>query len=171
MGTVYNLSGDQIEVAPLPSISRKRQVRIRKVQELFDTGMKVSAIALCLDLSTRTIYSDLKDGKKLDQLFSKSLDQEEVIGREIRLLETARRMEWRAYRLETNHFVKVAIMRNIIALHEQLAKLLQGVGLINKVPDRLSVTSKINFKDDDVRAAYYKFLFLAREREEESPAF
>jgi len=171
MGTVYNLSGDQIEVAPLPPISRKRQVRIKKVQEFFDTGMKVRDIAEFLHLSTRTIYSDLKDGKKLDRLLSKDLDQEEVIGREIRLLETARRMEWRAYRLETNHFVKVAIMRNIIALHEKLAKLLHGVGLINKVPDRLSVTSKINFKDDDVRAAYYKFLLLAREREEESSAF
>ncbi len=162
MGTIQSITGDPIAVASLPPISRKRQARIKKVQGLFDTGMKVIEIALFLNLSTRTIYLDLKDGKKLDHLFSNTLDQEEVIGREVRLLETARRTEWRAYQLETNHFVKVAIMRNIIAVHEKLIKLLQGVGLVTKVADKLDLSPGTNFADDETRAAYYKFLKIAK---------
>jgi hypothetical protein len=134
------------------------------VKVLMGTGALLGEGFDCRELSTLFLTTPIKFNGRLLQ----------YLGRVLRPApgkDAARRMEWRAYRLETNHFVKIAIMRNIIALHEKLAKLLQGIGLINKVPDRLSVTSKINFKDDDVRPAYYKFLFLAREREEESPAF
>jgi hypothetical protein len=169
MGKVLSLTGDQIEVAPVPPISRKRQGRIREVQKLHDTGWRVADIAQFFHLSVRTIYTDLKDGKAFDQALLKALDQTEVIGREVRLLEAARRTEWRAYQLETNPFVRVATMRNIISIHEKLVKLLQGVGVVTKVPEQLDITSANDFADDEVRAAYYQFLLLARRKREKMP--
>jgi hypothetical protein len=165
MGTLHNITGDPVAVASLPPISRKRQVRIKQVQELFDTGWKVNEIALFLDLSTRTIYLDLKDGKKLDHLFLNTLDQEEVIGREIRLLETARRTEWGAYQLENNHFVKVAIMRNILTIHEKLIKLLQGVGLVTKVPETIEMGLPFQDPEDVKEYMTLKAKVIAKARE------
>jgi hypothetical protein len=69
------------------------------------------------------------------------MDQAEVLGREIRSYEQALRMEWRAYRTATNPFVKVACMRNIIALKEKYIKFLQGAGLIEKVAEQLKITA------------------------------
>ena len=136
----------------IPPISRRRQQRIREIQDLFDSGLKVSEISELYGISERTVRQDKEDGKALDRALSKAVDQAEVLGREIRSYEQALRMEWRAYRTATNPFVKVACMRNIIALKEKYIKFLQGAGLIEKVADQLKIID-IPYKEKPIREA------------------
>ena len=136
----------------IPPISRRRQQRIREIQDLFDSGLKVSEISELYGISERQVRQDKEDGKALDRALSKAVDQAEVLGREIRSYEQALRMEWRAYRTATNPFVKVACMRNIIALKEKYIKFLQGAGLIEKVADQLKIID-IPYGEKSVREA------------------
>jgi hypothetical protein len=136
----------------IPPISRRRQQRIREIQDLFDSGLKVSEISELYGISERTVRQDKEDGKALDRALSKAVDQAEVLGREIRSYEQALRMEWRAYRTATNPFVKVACMRNIIALKEKYIKFLQGAGLIEKVADQLKIID-IPYGEKSIREA------------------
>jgi hypothetical protein len=136
----------------IPPISRRRQQRIREIQDLFDSGLKVSEISELYGISERTVRQDKEDGKALDRALSKAVDQAEVLGREIRSYEQALRMEWRAYRTAKNPFVKVACMRNIIALKEKYIKFLQGAGLIEKVADQLKIID-IPYGEKSIREA------------------
>jgi hypothetical protein len=136
----------------IPPISRRRQQRIREIQDLFDSGLKVSEISELYGISERTVRQDKEDGKALDRALSKAVDQAEVLGREIRSYEQALRMEWRAYRTATNPFVKVACMRNIIALKEKYIKFLQGAGLIEKVADQIKIID-IPYGEKSIREA------------------
>jgi len=106
-------------VTEIPPISRDRQKRIREIQDLFDTGLKVAEIAKLYGISERTVRRDKEDGRAFDRALSKAVDQAEVLGREIRSYEQALRMEWRHYRTATNPFVKMGCMRNIIALKKK----------------------------------------------------
>ena len=72
-----------------------RQKRIREIQDLFDTGLKVSEISKLYGISERQVREDRKDGRALDRALSKAVDQAELLGREIRGYEQALRMEWR----------------------------------------------------------------------------
>ena len=136
----------------IPPISRRRQQRIREIQDLFDSGLKVSEISELYGVSERQVRRDKEDGKAFDRALSKAVDQAEVLGREIRSYEQALRMEWRAYRTATNPFVKVACMRNIIALMEKYIKFLQGAGLIEKVADQLKIID-IPYGEKPIREA------------------
>jgi hypothetical protein len=136
----------------IPPISRRRQQRIREIQDLFDSGLKVSEISEFYGISERQVRRDKEDGKAFDRALSKAVDQAEVLGREIRSYEQALRMEWRAYRTATNPFVKVACMRNIIALKEKYIKFMQGAGLIEKVADQLKIID-IPYKEKSIREA------------------
>ena len=146
----------------IPPISRRRQQRIREIQDLFDSGLKVSEISELYGISERTVRQDKEDGKALDRALSKAVDQAEVLGREIRSYEQALRMEWRAYRTATNPFVKVACMRNIIALKEKYIKFLQGAGLIDKVADQLKIID-IPYGEKPVREAVLDLVKLINE--------
>lgn len=136
----------------IPPISRRRQQRIREIQDLFDSGLQVSEISELYGISERQVRRDKEDGKAFDRALSKAVDQAEVLGREIRSYEQALRMEWRAYRRATNPFVKVACMRNIIALKEKYIKFLQGAGLIEKVADQLKIID-IPYGEKSIREA------------------
>jgi len=136
----------------IPPISRSRQKRIREIQDLFDTGLKVAEISKLYGISERTVRRDKEDGKAFDRALSKAVDQAEVLGREIRSYEQALRMEWRHYRTATNPFVKMGCMRNIIALKEKYIKFLQGAGLIDKVADQLKLI-EIPYGEKPVREA------------------
>jgi hypothetical protein len=153
----------------IPPISRRRQQRIREIQDLFDSGLKVSEISELYGISERTVRQDKEDGKALDRALSKAVDQAEVLGREIRSYEQALRMEWRAYRTATNPFVKVACMRNIIALKEKYIKFLQGAGLIEKVADQLKIID-IPYKEKPVREAVLDLVKLINDYGEKNDA-
>ena len=147
----------------IPPISRLRQQRIREIQELFDTGIKLSEITKIYGVSARQVRRDKEDGKAFDRALSKAVDQADVLGREIRSYEQAMRVEWRACRLVTNPFVKVACMRNLIALREKYIKFLQGAGLIDKVPEQINITG-LPLEDDEIRTATYALLEMVREK-------
>jgi hypothetical protein len=151
----------------IPPISKRRQQRIREIQDLFDSGLKVSEIAAIYGISERMVRQDKEDGKAFDRALSKTVDQAELLGREIRSFEQAMRMEWRAYRLATNPFVKVACMRNLIALKEKYIKFLQGAGLLDKVPEQLKITG-LPLEDDKIREAAYALLEMVQEKIEKN---
>jgi hypothetical protein len=146
----------------IPPISRRRQQRIREIQDLFDSGLKVSEISELYGIYERTVRQDKGDGKALDRALSKAVDQAEVLGREIRSYEQALRMEWRHYRTATNPFVKMGCMRNIIALKEKYIKFLQGAGLIDKVADQLKIID-IPYGEKPVREAVLDLVKLINE--------
>jgi hypothetical protein len=50
----------------------------------------------------------------------------------------------------------------------KLVKILQDAGLLTKVPEQISLETKIPFEDPEVRKAYLGFLKLARERGEKN---
>ena len=149
-------------VTEIPPISRDRQKRIREIQDLFDTGLKVAEISKLYGISERTVRRDKEDGKAFDRALSKAVDQAEVLGREIRSYEQALRMEWRHYRTATNPFVKMGCMRNIIALKEKYIKFLQGAGLIDKVADQLKLI-EIPYGEKPVREAVLELVKLINE--------
>ena len=64
----------------IPPISRSRQKRIREIQDLFDTGLKVSEISKLYGISERQVREDRKDGRALDRALSKAVDQAELLG-------------------------------------------------------------------------------------------
>ncbi len=161
-------SPNQGQEVVLPTISQDRQKRIREVQNLFYFGWKVTEIAEHYCISKRQVFKDLKAGKLLARTLAERINQDELLDREISILEESRRRELRAYQLETNPFVKVALMRNAIAIHEKLMKLFQSVGLIDKVADKLDLNPGIDFTDDEVRAAYYQFLKIAKAKGEKN---
>jgi hypothetical protein len=163
-----NMTGSQNQgkEVVLPTISQERQKRIREVQNLFHFGWKVAEIAEHYRISRRQVFKDLKTGKLLAQTLTQRINQDELLDREISILDESRRRELRAYQLETNPFVKVALMRNAVAIHEKLMKLFQSVGLIDKVADKLDLNTGIDFTDDEVRAAYYQFLKIAKAKGE-----
>jgi len=146
----------------IPPISRSRQKRIRKIQDLFDTGLKVSEISKLYGISERQVREDRKDGRALDRALSKAVDQAELLGREIRGYEQALRIECRHYRTATNPFVKMGCMRNIIALKEKYIKFLQGAGLIDKVADQLKIID-IPYGEKPVREAVLDLVKLINE--------
>jgi len=149
-------------IKEIPPISRARQKRIREIQDLFDSGMKMSEIAPLYGISERQAWKDKADGRALDRALSKAVDQAEVLGREIRSYEQALRMEWRHYRTATNPFVKMGCMRNIIALKEKYIKFLQGAGLIDKVADQLKIID-IPYGEKPVREAVLDLVKLINE--------
>ena len=73
----------QLPEAEIPPISRRRQQRIREIQDLFDSGLKVSEISELYGISERQVRRDKEDGKAFDRALSKAVDQAEVLGREI----------------------------------------------------------------------------------------
>lgn len=75
----------------IPPISRRRQQRIREIQDLFDSGLKVSEISELYGISARQVRRDKEDGKAFDRALSKAVDQADVLGREIRSYEQALR--------------------------------------------------------------------------------
>jgi hypothetical protein len=120
-------------------ITKKRHERVRQVQDLHDQGWTDAEIAELFGKTERMIRYDLRDGKAFDIAISKSVDQGEVLGKEIRSYEQALRSEWRNYHLNTNPLMKVAFMRNIISLKEKYVKFLQSAGLLDKVPEQINL--------------------------------
>ena len=149
----------------IPPISRSRQKRIREIQDLFDSGAKVSEIAELYGISERQVRKDKRDGRALDRALSKSVDQAELFGGEIRSYRQALRMEWRHYRTATNPFVKMGCMRNIIALKEKYIKFLQGAGLIEKVAEEFKIT-QVPYQIPEVRNAALELVKLLNEYSE-----
>jgi hypothetical protein len=156
------ISGTPDQKPEIPPISRRRQKRIREIQELMDSGWKETEIAEKYGISVRMVEYDIRAGKDLDRALTQGVSQPEIIGKVIRGYEREMRQELRAAQLATNPFAKVAHKRNYIALLERYVKFLQGVGLIDKVADKLDLNPGIDFTDDEVRAAYYYFLKIAK---------
>lgn len=167
MGKVCSLSGDAVQSA-IPPISLKRQARIREVQDKFDGGWKVKDLAEYFGISPRAIFKDLKAAKDLNRVLLEGLDQQEVLGREIRFLQQLGREAMRRYSLSRNDGAKLGFMRTALTIHEKLVKLLQTTGLLKKVPERLDIIGAIPFDDDVVRKEFYAWLKLAREKGEKN---
>jgi hypothetical protein len=153
----------------IPTISRPRQERMRKVQDLFDSGMKPKEISEYIGKCERQIYRDLADVKVLNRALIMEVDHCDILGRELRFLQELRRKAMRDYMLcREGDNAKVGYLRTALTAHEKLVKMLQDAGLIKKVPERVAVETAIPFEDPDVRKAYLDFLKLARERGEKN---
>ena len=153
----------------IPVISKRRQERLKKVQDLFDSGMKVTEIATYFVISERSVFRDLADAKILNRALILEVNQDDILGREFRFLMELRRKAMRDYLLcREGDNAKVGYLRTALMAHEKLLKMLQDAGLLTKVPERFSLESNIPFEDPEVRQAYLNFLKLAREKGEKN---
>jgi hypothetical protein len=153
----------------IPAISKRRQERLKKVQDLYDSGMKVKEIAAYFVITERSVFRDLAAVKVLNRALIIEVDPDDVLGREYRFLIQLRRKAMRDYLLcRDGDNAKVGYLRTTLAVHEKLMKLLQDSGLIAKMPERFSLEADIPFEDPEVRKAYLAFLKLARERGEKN---
>jgi hypothetical protein len=142
---------------------------MRRIQDLYISGMKIFEIAQYIGKSQRSVYRDLADVKELNKAMIMEVSQDDILGREIRFLEELRRKAMRDYMLcREGDNAKVGYLRTALTAHEKLVKMLQDVGLIKKVPERVAMETSIPFEDPDVRKAYLDFLKLARQRGEKN---
>lgn len=148
----------------IPPISPRRQKRIIEVQNLRNSGWTMEEIALRYGLNVRQIYRDLDDAKFYNRFLVSSLDADNIVGREIQLLEQSRRKEMRRYETSKNPITAAAHMRNAIIIHEKIIKLLQEYGLMEKAPDRLALEMDNPFDDPEFKAKYKALLIEAREK-------
>jgi hypothetical protein len=147
----------------LPPISRRRQKRIREIQDLRDSGWKEAEIAEKYGISIRMVERDVQLGKMLDRMLVQDINQADIIGKVTRGYEREMRQELRAAQLATNPFVRVAHKRNYITLIEKYVKFLQGIGIVTEMPKQIDLFSGISFKNKEVRMRFLDFLQFAKE--------
>ena len=131
--------------------------------------MKVKEIATYFGITARSVFRDMADVKALNRALIVEVNQDDIMGRDFRFLQELRRKAMRDYMLcREGDNAKVGYLRTALTAHEKLVKMLQDVGLIKKVPERVAVETEIPFEDPDVRKAYLDFLKLARQRGEKN---
>jgi AraC-like DNA-binding protein len=103
----------------IPTISRYRQERMRKVQDLFDSGMKLKEIAEYFGKSVRQMQRDLSDIKALNRALIVEVNQDDILGREFRFLQELRRKAMRDYMLcREGDNAKVGYLRTALTAHD-----------------------------------------------------
>jgi len=145
-------------------ISRRRRERALEVQEMFDRGAKVKEIAQYFGISRRMVQKDLRLAGRLNREKVEGVQQGELLGRKIALLENLYRYAMRHCELSQNENAKVGWARLAKETQDMLLKLYQSTGLITTVPTRVSLEEGNPFVDPEFRKEYVALLKKAREK-------
>jgi hypothetical protein len=143
--------------AYLPTITKARQDRIKKVQKMVIDGGEVSEIASYFSVSEKTIYRDIRDAEVINRHAVQNFDQDKFLGESIRFWLQIRWKSMRDSELSREENAKIGHRRNAITAQEKLEKSLQDRGLLNKVPQELKVTG-IVMEKAEARAATREYL-------------
>jgi hypothetical protein len=165
-GKIFDLkSGAPIDFEPLPRISERHQRRIQQVVEMWQSGMKTKGISQFLHLSQRAVQKDLADAKRLARLSVENFDSTAELGHEIAFLQKLRRLAMREFSLGTFESTKIGALRLAVEISARLTALLQSVGLLTRVPERVEIIEN-PFEDGELRQRYYDVLLEVRRRGE-----
>jgi hypothetical protein len=169
MSNIYDLqSGAQVTPAPLPAIGRRRQERILRVAEMWQEGARTSEIAQFFGLSRRQVQRDLVDARRLARAFVENFDSTVELGKEIAFLQRLRWLSMREFSLARFESTRVGALKLALEVSVRLTTLLQSVGLLARVPERVEITEN-PFRDDELRRRYVDILKEIRARGEVPP--
>jgi hypothetical protein len=127
-------------------------------------GVKTSEISQYFGIGQRMVQRDLQDAQRLMREQVQGLDSGSTLGREIRFLETTRRLAIRQSQLATQEAVRLGYLRTALDAASRLVALLQSTGLIRQVPQRIVLEDSNPFTDVDFRKKYMALLLEARKR-------
>ena len=142
----------------------RRRDRAIEIQEMFDKGAKVKEIAQYFGISRRMVQKDLRLAGRLNREKVEGVQQGELLGRKIALLENLYRYAMRHCELSQNENAKVGWARLAKETQDMLLKLYQSTGLITTVPTRVSLEEGNPFVDPEFRKEYVALLKKAREK-------
>jgi len=114
----------------LNTVSLGRRDRILKIQEMVESGLKISEIAQYYSISTRQVNRDLVVAKLLNQEEVKRYDQGDSLGREIKFWMQISRQAMRNYQTARTENARVGFMRLACEARGKLQKLLLDTGMI-----------------------------------------
>jgi hypothetical protein len=150
------------------AISLRRRDRALKAWEMFEGGAKINDLAEYFGISRRMVFFDLKVARQLQKEAVQDIDPGEMLGQEIAYWRKVVRQAMRDYQLAQSENGRIGFLRLATEARAKLVKILQDAGLLTKVPEEISLETKIPFEDPEVRKAYLGFLKLARERGEKN---
>ena len=159
---VSQVSPKEVGEGKRPSISVDRQSRIKKTQKMRLAGAKVSEIANYFNVSTKTIYRDIRDTKVVNQSEVRDFDQDNFLGESIIFWRLIRSKSMRDSELCQEENAKIGHRRNAMSAQEKMEKGLQESGLLTKVPEKLEI-SNVPFGKKAVREAALDFVKLINE--------
>jgi len=168
MSKVLDLSGTPITPEPPPMISRRRRERIQRVQDLWLSGMTTRELSQLYGLSQRAIQKDLADARRLSRETIQNWDSQGTLGREIRFLESTRRSAMRQSQFAAQEAVRLGYLRTALDAASRLVTLLQSVGLLTRVPERI-VVEENPFSDPEIRRKFMGVLLEIRRSGEKIP--
>ena len=91
---------------------------MRRIQDLYISGMKIYEIAQYIGKSQRSVYRDLADVKELNRAMIMEVSQDDILGREIRFLEELRRKTMRECSLcREGDNARIGYLRTALAVH------------------------------------------------------
>jgi len=132
-------------------------------------NMAVANIALYLNVTERHAYSLLARARKLWGLLADASDSKTRIGENLSAFEEMERLALEKFaKSNPNSNVAVAYLNAARDARKEIKRLQQESGMMTKVPEQINLTPGINFEDDEVRAAYYQFLKIARAKGEKN---
>ena len=147
-------------------VSVRRQERAFRALEMFEEGMKTSEIAQVLGISQRLVQMDLQVAKRLQWQAFQKMDQSEILGGEIAFWRHLCRTAMRDYSLSQVEACKIGFLRVAMEARAKLTKLLQDTGLLDKVPERLTIEEGLDFSDPEIRAGWLALMIKTRENKE-----
>jgi hypothetical protein len=153
---------------PLPAISRRRRERIERVFNMWLEGAKTLEIAQFFGLSIRQVQKDVQDAKVLARALIRDWDSESALVAEIKTLQRLRWLAMREFSLAKFESNKLGALRLAADVSSRLIALLQSVGLINRVPERILVEENV-FCDPEIRRKFTGMLLEIRKSGEKIP--
>jgi len=156
--------GGEAPQKKVKDISSRRRERIKKVQDLFLSGLKPSEIAERFGISERMVKYDLRDGRRNYAEMASQVDQHETIGEQLALLQKCQRLAMRDYQKFIAESNKVGALRLVGEFHAKLMTLLQTTGLVREVPKKFILEDFNPFEDEEFTQEFDALILKARKK-------
>ena len=134
----------------------RAEVRRERLKELIAKGItSISELSNILEVPRETIYNDLNAVKKqikkyiekepLDKFLLEFITNYDQIGKEL----------WKVYNEASHESAKVGALKQLKELKKDKAKIMQDLGILERVPDKIEMSNTVNY--NDFAAAYEEY--------------
>lgn len=131
--------------------------------------MPIPEIARYLGVSVRKVFYLLNRAQELYRLLAKTSDAEKYLGERLQVfIEMEQEALSKFALMDPKSSVALGYLNAARDAAKEIKKLQQESGMITKVPEQIDLNQGINFEDDEVRAAYYLFLKIAKAKGEKN---
>lgn len=148
-------------------IPESTKIRRDKILSLLTQGATVTEMSKVIDCDRNTIYSDIKALKKEISLTFSTEEKREIVFNILGEDNELKRKLWDAARRykDINPNAEIGALKAVMELRKDRIYLLEKLGLIEKIPDKLDITTKIS--QNDLHDAYTEF--IRRRKAEQKP--